>query len=80
MKKNTTENSLFWKTLRHFWNEGRVSRWWDALYADDRGTEKVENMICFSPSAHKMHTKGFIAFEPCAKNPEGYWMTPIYGG
>lgn len=32
-------------------------------------------MICLSPSAHIMHTKGFIAFEPCAKDPEGYWMT-----
>lgn len=57
------EVDLFWKALRWFWTKERVDAWWDGI-RDADGIDRVENMICLSPSAHAMHIKGFFALEP----------------
>lgn len=61
---NTTGTIMFWRTLRMFWKEERVNKWWQAVYGDDAGTEKPQNMICLSPSAYEMYTQGLFALNP----------------
>ena len=51
-----------------------MDAWRDAI-RDTDGTERVENMICSSPSAHAMHIKGFFALELIYRDSEGKWMT-----
>lgn len=54
------EVDLFRRALRWLCIKERVDAWRDAIFRGADGTERVENMVCLSPSAHAMHTKGFL--------------------
>lgn len=60
--KDTTmaEIETFWRTFRIFWNEERLSVWWQLIYGDQLDTEKVQNVICLNPDAHVLHGMGTL--------------------
>lgn len=72
---STAGVNMFWLTLRMFWTEERVNRWWSAVFDDNYGTEKPENLITLSPNAHKMHTQGYFALEPIGLDPDRRKLT-----
>ncbi|KAK2811980.1 hypothetical protein FQN50_001687 [Emmonsiellopsis sp. PD_5] len=51
---------LFWETLRVYWSEEQVNAW-KAAVSGPLGTETVENLLCFSPDAHRLHGKARFA-------------------
>lgn len=52
----------FWSILEKFWSKATVDAWYDAVFP--RGTEVVENRICFAPHVHRWHEKGIFALRP----------------
>jgi hypothetical protein len=48
-----------------------VDVWYNAVYGDGFGPKKPENLVLLSPDAHVLYTKGYIAFEPVERDPEG---------
>lgn len=43
-----------------------------------RDSERVENMICLSPSAHALHIKGIFALELLDRDSGGKNMTVTF--
>ncbi|KAJ9251760.1 hypothetical protein DTO207G8_5214 [Paecilomyces variotii] len=59
-------NSLrgeFWASLRAFWTAEHVKQWEDAILGGN-GTEKCENLITLSPSAHAYWDRCLFALKP----------------
>ncbi|GFG24907.1 hypothetical protein IFM61606_04831 [Aspergillus udagawae] len=73
--ENMVDVRLFFGGLRQFWRDKKVDEWHNAIYGDASGPEKPENLILLSPNAYVLYTKGYIAFEPIDKDPEGKWLT-----
>ncbi|EEP82078.1 predicted protein [Uncinocarpus reesii 1704] len=49
------------QTLRCFWKEEHVDAWLKAAYG--AGTESPHNLICLSPTAHRLHGNALFAFK-----------------
>jgi hypothetical protein len=69
--ENADEVQQFFAPLRHFWSVKKVDVWYNAVYGDGFGPKKPENLVLLSPDAHVLYTKGYIAFEPVERDPEG---------
>ncbi|RHZ57443.1 hypothetical protein CDV55_103655 [Aspergillus turcosus] len=73
--ENMDDVRHFFFTLEDFWSKKRVGEWRNTIYRDASGPEKPENLILLSPNAYVLFTKGYIAFEPVGRDPEGKWLT-----
>jgi hypothetical protein len=64
----------FWKLLKVFWPEEKVDAWKSKIFLDKTdpfGTETVKNMICLTPSAHLLHSRGAFALRPVSTTEDG---------
>lgn len=73
--ENTDVMRQFFEGLRQVWSDEKVDEWYNAIYGDVSGPEKPENLVLLSPDAYLLFTKGYIAFEPVDKDPEGMWLS-----
>ncbi|KAF7125445.1 hypothetical protein CNMCM5793_001623 [Aspergillus hiratsukae] len=73
--RNVVAVRQFFLTLREFWSGEKVDEWYNAIYEDALGPEEPENLILLSPNTYALYTKGYIAFEPVDRDPEGKWLT-----
>ena len=62
-----------WDILGIFWSQERVNSWYNAVF--ERGTEVVENLMCFAPHVHRWHTKGLFALQPVKLSEDGKCLT-----
>ncbi|KAK2875674.1 hypothetical protein FQN49_001507 [Arthroderma sp. PD_2] len=63
----------FWQLLRVFWKKERVDAWYAASIS--RGTEVVNNLICFAPHIHRWHSKGLFALQPIHQSEDRKQLT-----
>lgn len=59
----------FFATLRAFWPREQVDNWMQ-LVSGPKGSEAIQNLICLSPTAHRMHGRGCFALEFIEENEE----------
>ncbi|PWY77324.1 hypothetical protein BO94DRAFT_196827 [Aspergillus sclerotioniger CBS 115572] len=64
----------FWEGLERFWTNDQVLRWKSALSDETGGTERLENLVCFAPTVHRYHSRGYFALEFLAKDPGNTWL------
>ena len=54
-----------------FWSKETVNEWKQAISKDNAGTERLQNIICASPTTHVLHKKGFKHLNQSAKIQQG---------
>ncbi|EFW16414.1 hypothetical protein D8B26_005746 [Coccidioides posadasii str. Silveira] len=67
------QDKSFWNLLKIFWSQERVDAWYNAVF--QRGTEVLENLMCFAPHVHRWHTKGLFALQPVKMSEDGKCLT-----
>lgn len=60
------ETPNIWMTLKYFWTEDRVNRWYGTIFPQDEFVDVCHKMICLYPNAHRYHGKGYFALKPVA--------------
>ena len=62
--------SDFWKLLNLFWDSDRIQRWKIKIFPNlehpNTGVQACFNLICLSPNAHTMWSRGIFAPKPLA--------------
>ncbi|KAK2745455.1 hypothetical protein FQN55_006149 [Onygenales sp. PD_40] len=72
---NKLESSeIFWETLKVYWTEEQVNAW-KAAVSGPMGTETVENLLCFSPDAHRLHGRARFALHLESFEGETNWQS-----
>ena len=56
---NTRSTGVFWECIEMFWSKETVNEWKQTIFKDNSGTERLQNVICVSPTTHVLHKKGF---------------------
>lgn len=60
--------SDFWKLLNLFWDSDRIQRWKIKIFPNlehpHTGVQACFNLICLSPNAHTMWSRGIFALKP----------------
>lgn len=71
----------FWRVLRQYWTQERISRWEDSIFRET--TETTRNLITLAPGAHKYWDDALFALKPLSVSPDGkalevqfYWLCP----
>ncbi|KAH7317338.1 hypothetical protein BKA65DRAFT_483571 [Rhexocercosporidium sp. MPI-PUGE-AT-0058] len=69
---------FFWRILRNFWPEEKITTWEAAIFPDgteERGLETCRNMITISADAHKLWNKGAFALKPISVSEDNTTLT-----
>ncbi|KKZ68453.1 hypothetical protein EMCG_05912 [[Emmonsia] crescens] len=72
-QRTGTASFSFWNILELFWSKERVDAWYNAIFP--RGTEVVENRLCFAPHVRRWHEKGLFALRPIGISDDGTKLT-----
>ena len=56
---NTRSKGVFWECIEMFWSKEIVNEWKQAIFKDNAGTQRLQYVICVSPTTHVLHEKGF---------------------
>src|SRR5262249_26438511 len=66
--KKSDGQPKFWDLLSMFWRDDQVNEWRSTLFPDpnnpDVGVEAPFNLICLSPTAHRLWNDGKFALKP----------------